>query len=402
MSDLARALAINAVPDSDRCQPIPLAVPNLGRRESEYVQECIAGNWVSTTGPFVDRLEREIAALSGVPFGVAVAAGTMGLHAVLHALDIGRGDLVVLPTYTFIASANAIAHTGARPWLFDVTPESWTIDPADLARAFEEDCARDRKGDLRLKETGERVAAIMPVYTLGTPADMDAIVPLARSYALPVIADAAAAIGARYRGRPIGALANASVYSFNGNKTITTGGGGAIVGNDSSLMALLKHITTTARLGADYDHDRIGFNYRMTNIEAALGCAQLERLDAFLAAKRRIRRTYSEAFAAHPRVSVFPEVDWAESACWFSGVVLRDAGAGPLDRLVANLADEGIQGRKFWKPMHLQRPFADAPRRATPVADDLWTRVLTLPCSTSLTVAQQERVVSAMSRLLAQ
>lgn len=381
---------------------IPLAVPNIGERETELVLQCLAEGWVSTAGSFVDRLEREVAAVSGAASAVAVAAGTMGLHAVLHALGIGRGDVVVLPTYTFIASANAIAHAGARPWLFDVTEESWTIDPVDLGRALEEDCSRGADGTLRLKASGERVAAIMPVYTLGTPADMDAILPLARSFDLPVIADAAAAIGARYRGRLIGTLADASVYSFNGNKTITTGGGGAIVGNGSALMALLKHITTTARLGADYDHDRVGFNYRLTNIEAALGCAQLERLDAFLATKRRIRRMYSEAFSNHHRVTVFPEVDWAQSACWFSGVVLRGDDTASLDGLVAGLADEGIQGCKFWKPMHLQRPFADAPRRATPVADDLWPRVLTLPCSTSLTVQEQEKVISAMSRLLAQ
>lgn len=380
---------------------IPLAVPNVGAREAELVQRCFSDNWVSTVGPFVDQLEREVARISGLPFGVAVAAGTMGLHAALNALGVGQGDLVILPSYTFIASANAIAHAGARPWLFDIAPDNWTIDPNDLERALREDCARDADGVLRLRATGERIGAIMPVYTLGMPADMDAIILLAREFALPIVADAAAALGALYKGCPIGTLADVTVYSFNGNKTITTGGGGMVVGSDGGLMKLIKHVTTTARVGADYDHDRIGFNYRMTNIEAAMGCAQLERLDDFLAAKRRIRDRYDEAFAGHGKVSLFPRAAWAENGYWFSGVVLQKECDVPIDGLVEGLKAAGVVARKFWKPMHLQLPFREVPRRPLPVCEGLWTRVLTLPCSTSLTDEDQGLVIDALNRLLA-
>lgn len=378
--------------------PIPLAVPNVGAREAAYVQQCFADNWVSTVGPFVDRLERDIAALSAVPYGVAVAAGTMALHAALVALGVGRGDVVILPDYTFIASANAISHAGARPWLLDIDEESWTLSPRELECALAEDCERDPDGVLRLKADGARVAAVMPVYTLGTPADMDRINATAAKHGLPVLADAAAAVGARYKGAPVGLLAAATCYSFNGNKTITTGGGGMVVGTDEALMKRIKHITTTARIGTDYDHDMVGFNYRMTNIEAAMGCAQLERLDEFLSAKRSIRRTYDLAFSSHPKVTLFPNVPWADSACWFSGVVLRDAAA--MERVIDGLRERGVMARKFWKPMHLQAPYREAPHRATPVMDGLWQRVLTLPCSTSLSEHDQYRVITALNDVL--
>lgn len=377
---------------------IPLAIPNVGPLEAAYVQRCFDDNFVSTVGPFVDQLEREFAALCGVPQGVAVAAGTMGLHASLVALGVRHGDVVVLPNFTFIASANAISHAGARPWLLDVTPESWTLDAAELERALAEECVRDADGALRLKATGERVAAVMPVYCLGMPADMDRIVPVARQYGLPVLADAAAAVGARYKGRPIGELADASCFSFNGNKTITTGGGGMVVGADAALLKHIKHITSTARIGTDYDHDVVGFNYRMTNLEAAMGCAQLARLEEFLTAKRRIRKAYDTAFAQHPKVSLFPDVTWAESAYWLSGLVLENGAA--VERAVAELKARNIIARKFWKPMTLQQPYLEAPRRPTPVSDGLWERVLTLPCSTSLTEADQARVITAMQEIL--
>lgn len=379
---------------------IPLAIPNVGAREAEYVAQCFRDNWVSTVGPFVDRLEGELARISGVAHGVAVAAGTMGLHAALDAVGVGRGDLVILPDYTFIASANAVSHAGARPWLLGVSPETWTLDPIDLEQALAEDCERDVDGVLRLKATGERIGAVMPVYTLGTPADMDRIVPVVRRYGLPVVADAAAAVGARYKGQPIGRLADVTVYSFNGNKTMTTGGGGMVVGDDPGLMKLIKHTTTTARVGVDYDHDRVGFNYRMTNIEAAVGCAQVERLPEFLAAKARIRRAYDAAFANHPRLSLFPDISWADSAYWHSGVVLREDAGVTMDDLVLSLKDAGVMARKFWKPMHLQRPYAQAPKRPTAFTDSLWHRVLTLPCSTSLTEADQDHVIGAVRKIL--
>jgi perosamine synthetase len=381
---------------------IPLAVPNVGKGELQNLAACIEGNWVSSVGPFVEELERLVGEVSGTSSGVAVAAGTMGLHASLVAIGVGPGDLVVLPSFTFIASANAISHCGAQPWLVDIDPATWSLDARTLAAALDSETGRDDMGVLRHLATGKRVAAILPVYVLGTPAEMDAIRAVAAQYKLPIVADAAAAVGARYKGGPIGPLADLTVYSFNGNKTITTGGGGMIVGPDKALVDIVRHLTTTARRGPDYHHDRIGFNYRMTNVEAAIGCAQMGRLPEFLAAKRRIRRRYNEAFAEMAQLTPLPEPGWAESAYWFSGFVMEPGAGMSAAELCAALNKVEIGARPFWKPIHLQPPYESAPRVATDVCDGLWHRIVTLPCSTSLTEADQDRVIAAVKAILGQ
>lgn len=376
---------------------IPLCIPNLAGNEARYLQECVDTNFVSSVGPFVERFESMVAEATGAARAVATASGTAGIHAALLAAGVGRDDLVVLPSLTFIASANAIAHCGAEPWLMDVDEASWTLDPRTLSEALEHDTERSAEG-LRHRPTGRRVAALMPVHTLGLPADMDPLVALAAEHDLPVVSDAAAAIGALYRGRPVGKLGDRlAALSFNGNKTVTAGGGGAVITNDEESAALVRHLTTTARVGADYDHDRVGFNYRMTNLQAAVGCAQLERLDELVAAKRRIAARYDAAFADVAGLSPFPAPEWAESACWFSGALLAERRASEL---VPLLRDAGIDARPFWKPMHLQAPFADCPREPTPVSDRIWPSVLTLPCSTGLTEADQEQVIGAVRNAL--
>lgn len=379
---------------------IPLCIPNLCGNEGRYLAECIETTFVSTVGPFVSRLEGMVAQASGATACVATSAGTTGLHLALLAVGVGPGDLVVLPSFTFIASANAISHCGATPWLFDVAADSWTLDAALLARHLAAETERTLRG-LVHKASGRRVAAIMPVYTLGQPADMDEIRSIARDYHLPVVADAAAAIGASYRGRPVGGLADLSVHSFNGNKTITSGGGGAVLSDDAELVAAARHLSGTARVGADYSHDRVGFNYRMTNIQAAVGCAQMENLDQFIAAKRRIRADYESGLAGLPGIDFFPNPAWAGSACWFSGIVLAKGARLETAELRARLVEAGIEARPFWKPMHLQAPYAEAPRTAQDVADSVWQRVVTLPCSTQLNAVDQARVIASVRELLA-
>ncbi len=230
---------------------------------------------------------------------------------------------MIAPAFTFIASVAAIGHCGAKPWLFDISPSSWTIDTTLLAEALTRETHRDAEGVLRHRQTGRKVAAILPVFTLGIPADMDELLALGKEFGLPIVVDAAAAIGTQYRGRPVGALgADFTMFSFNGNKTVTAGGGGAVVTNDEEKARLFRHITTTARVGADYDHDMIGFNYRMTNLQAAVGCAQMENLPAFLAAKRRIAETYRAGFADLIDTSPFPDPQDRDGGHWFSGLVL--------------------------------------------------------------------------------
>jgi dTDP-4-amino-4,6-dideoxygalactose transaminase len=378
---------------------IPLAVPNLTGNEARYLQECVETTFVSSVGPFVDRLETMVAAAAGCSQrAVAASAGTTALHAALTAVGVGPGDLVILPTYTFVASANAIAHCGALPWLMDISPQSWTLDPVVVARALAEDTER-RDGAVYHRASGRRVAAMVPVHVLGMPADMDVLVALARDWGLKVVADGAAALGARYKGRPVGQLgADLTMVSFNGNKTVTAGGGGALFGQDAELLDLVRHLTTTARRGTDYLHDRVGFNYRMTNLQAAVGCAQLERLEEFVAAKRRIRATYDAAFGGRPGVSLFPQPAWGESECWFSGIVLERAQDLPAIR--DRLRERGIDARPFWRPMHLQPAFAEAPRTAMPVVEGMWQHILTLPCSTGITAAELDTVIAAVSELL--
>jgi perosamine synthetase len=377
---------------------IPLAVPDLSGNEGRYLQECVATNYVSSVGAFVARFEEMVAAATGARHAVATSAGTTGLHAALTAVGVRQGDLVILPSFTFIASANAIAHCGASPWLFDIAAASWTLDVSLVGAALAEDTER-RGGDLIHTPSGRRVAAMMPVYTLGTPADMDPLVELARTYRLPIVADAAAAIGARYQGRPIGALgADLTVLSFNGNKTLTSGGGGAVVGDDT-LTRLTRHLTTTARCGPNYDHDMVGFNYRMTNIQAAVGCAQLERLDELVSRKRGIAQEYARSMADLPGVGFFPRPSWAESGCWLSAMTVPDSSASGV---VAELRSRGVDARAFWKPVHLQAPYRAAPVYGLlRVCEELWPRIVTLPCSFSLTGREQAQVVESVRDAIA-
>jgi perosamine synthetase len=377
---------------------IPLAIPNLAGREAEYLAECVSSTFVSSVGPFVDRFEQQVASAAGAVRGVATASGTTALQAALVSVGVMPGDLVIVPALTFIATANAVSHCHAQPWLLDVSPDSWTLDPAELERALNEETLIDEQGRLVHRATGKRVAAIVPVYTLGMPADMDRIVALGSRFGLPVVADAAAALGATYKGRPPGELgAVLTMFSFNGNKTITAGGGGAIVGNDDAVIARFRHLTTTARVGADYDHDMVGYNFRMTNLQAAVGCAQMEQLPGFLKRKRQIDTVYRDLATRFDSLAQFPSVDWAESACWFSGFVLKHETSAVLRQA---LRKKGVDARPFWKPMHLQKPYAACPQGALNVSDRVWPSIVTLPCSTGITDKELDTVVQVVTDVL--
>lgn len=377
---------------------IPLCVPNLSGNEARYLAQCIETTFVSSVGPFVTRFEQMVAEASGAGHAAATASGTTALHAALLTVGVRPGDLVICPSLTFIASANAISHCGATPWLFDIDRETWTLDPELVAdRLASETGLVD--GVRRHSATGRHVSALLPVFTLGVPADMDRLVPIARENGLAIVVDGAAALGARYRGRPSGDLgADLTMYSFNGNKTVTAGGGGAVAGADAALVEAFRHLTTTARVGAEYDHDMVGYNYRMTNLQAAVGCAQMEQLDRFVAAKRRIAASYDDAFSSIRGFGRFPEPEWAESPAWFSGIVMEtDDGAARSADLRSALRAAGIDARPFWRPMHQQAPYRDVPRTAMPVSDDLWRRIVTLPCSTGITDAELSAVIDAVT-----
>lgn len=377
---------------------IPLAVPDLTGNEKKYLDNCIDTTFVSSVGEYVTRFEKMVAEATGSRDAVAVSAGTTGLHAALHAAGVKYGELVIIPTFTFIASANAVRHCGADPWLMDVEASTWCLSPELAETEIGEHCER-REDGLYHRESGKRVAALMPVYTLGNIPDMAAFRAVADEYGLPLIVDAACAIGATCNGRPFGALADLSVLSFNGNKTITCGGGGAIVGNREEQTSLVRHLTTTARVWPDYNFDMVGFNYRMTNLQAAVGCAQMERLPSFVAVKRKVRGYYETELEelTGDGITFFPATEG--SSCWFSGIVLPEGATLEAAKAICSfLKEDGVEARTFWKPVHLQKPYEDCPRSDMSVSEGLWQRIITLPCSTNISEEELSKVVASVRK----
>jgi len=378
---------------------ILMAIPNIGELEGEYLAECVRTNFVSTVGPFVSRFETEVAEIHGSEMGVATSAGTTSLHVGLVVLGVKPGDLVICPSFTFIATANAIRHQFADPWLMEVDPETWTIDPDKMEEALKRETSR-KDGELIHTKSGKRVAAIVPVYTLGNLADMDRINDIAKKFKLPILADAAAAIGVKYRGRNLADVADLTSFSFNGNKTITSGGGGMLIGRNLEALKRAKHLSTTARTSPNYDYDEVGFNYRMTNIQAAVGCAQLQSLNNFLDRKRQVRRVYNKAFSGIRGVSLFPSQDIDNSACWFSGLILDQSITPSVNDVCSRLSERKIQSRSFWKPVHLQPPYKNSVCEDMTITNSIWDNVITLPCSTNITDEELDTVVAAVSSIL--
>ncbi len=380
---------------------IPLAMPNLTGNEKKYLDNCIDTTYVSSVGEYVTRFESLVAEATGSVDVVATSSGTTGIHAALTAVGVGYGDLVIIPTFTFIATANAVRHCGADPWLMDISKEDWCLNPELVKYEIKERCEK-RDGELYEKSTGKRVAAIMPVYTLGNIPDMGAFREIADECRLPLIVDAACAIGATYKGESFGKLADLSVLSFNGNKTVTCGGGGAVVGCNKELLQHVRHLTTTARVYPDYDFDEVGFNYRMTNIQAAVGVAQMERLGEFVRIKRKVRSYYEEKLkdmAREGKLSFFRTTDGA--SCWFSGIVLPEGKTiDDVKAFCQTMKKADIEVRPFWKPVHLQKPYLDCPRSEVEVSEHLWQRIITLPCSTNLAEYELEQVISMVKSIL--
>lgn len=364
---------------------IPLAVPNLSGNEKKYLDNCIDTTFVSSVGEYVNKFEDMVAEATGSNFAVATSCGTNGLHVALTAVGVNANDLVIIPSFTFIATANAIHQCGAMPWMMEIEESKWCLNPDLLCSELKNSCVRSAKGLLIHKATGKRVAAIMPVYTLGNIPNMSLIKSVADEYGLPVVADAACAIGAEYANAPFGTLTDLSVLSFNGNKTVTCGGGGAVVGCCKELLDHVRHLTTTARVWPDYDFDEPGFNYRMTNIQAAVGVAQMEKMILFVRRKKYIRKHYEMGLALlkDKGFGLFPTTEG--SSCWFSGIILPEgSNLNDTKKISLCLKEAGIDARPFWKPIHLQKPYANCPRTDMRYTDSLWQRILTLPCSTGI------------------
>lgn len=361
---------------------IPLSVPDLRGNEAAYLANCVRDNWVSSAGPYVVDLEKAFCELTGREAAIACVNGSAALHLALLAGGVKPGDGVIVPDWTFAATANAVIHAGGEPVFVDIRRDDWTIDPDSIRRALE--------------RHGDKVRAIVAVDVLGNLPDPEPLRALAREHGLFLLEDAAGAIGAARDGICAGAIGDVAIFSLNGNKLVTAGGGGMIVLDDPEKAAFLRHFTTQARVGSDYRHDAVGFNYRLTNVNAAIGLAQLERIDAMLQDKRRIARRYRDAIAGRTDIAFMPVSRPAESSFWLCNVTVADEAT--MRHLVKTLNDGGIDARPFWCSLSQQPPYASYPAEDVAVSRELTDRVVTLPCSSHLTEDEQGRVLSALAQ----
>ncbi|HEX6977944.1 MAG TPA: aminotransferase class I/II-fold pyridoxal phosphate-dependent enzyme [Alphaproteobacteria bacterium] len=370
-----------------RPKRIPVAEPCLAGNELKYVTECITTNWISSQGTFVRRFETDFAARLGVPHALAVSNGTVALHLALTAFGIGPGDEVIVPDLTFAATINAVIHAGATPVIVDVDPNTWNLDPAAAAAAIT-----------------PRTRAIMPVHLYGQPADMDAIMDLAKRHDLIVIEDAAEAAGSFHRDRPCGAIGHAGTFSFFSNKLITTGEGGMVVFRDAKpaerARMLRDHGMNPARR---YWHDDVGFNYRLTNLQAAIGCAQLEQFDRFLARKLEIARAYRRRLSQIDGLLLPAEIDGWANSYWVFSLILDGRRFGiDRDQLMARLDKAGIETRPVFHPLHAMPPYRGyAGSRDLPNATRLSGAGLSLPSGVTLTDGEIDYVCGVIERCLA-
>lgn len=374
--------------------PIPLCVPSISGNEWAYVKECLDSGWVSSVGPFVTRFEESLARELGARYAVAMQSGTAALHVALLVAGVEPDDEVLVSTLTFIAPANAIRYAGAWPVFVDAEPVHWQLDVTRAIDFLETRCTW-RDGVLRNAATGRRVRAILPVHVLGHPVDMAPLLDVARKFGLAVVEDATESLGASYRGTPVGRLGGVACFSFNGNKLLTTGGGGMLVTGDEEWARRARLLSTQAKHDAvEYVHHEIGFNYRLTNVQAAMGLAQLERMPEFLAAKRAIAERYQEGLEGVPGLTLMREASWARSAWWMYTVLVDEASFGLGSRgLLHALEASGVQTRPLWQPLHRSRAHEGAPRTDCSVSERLNRDALSLPCSVALAPAEQDRVI---------
>jgi perosamine synthetase len=363
----------------------PLHQPCFAGREWDYVKECLDSSYVSSVGGFVTRFEQQMAEVAGTRYAIAVVNGTAALHVCLLLAGVQAGDEVLAPALTFVATANAIAYCGGIPHLVDSDRRTLGIDPCRL-RDYLAATAQRQGGGLVNRRTGRRIAAIVPMHTFGHPVDMEPLNALAAELGLVVVEDATESLGTRYKGKPTGCLGRLAAFSFNGNKIVTTGGGGAITTNDPALAQAAKHLTTTAKLPHPWAfvHDRVGFNYRMPNLNAALGCAQLEQLPAFLRAKRVLAERYRRSLADLPGVAFVTEPEFARSNYWLNALLLDEAQADNREDLLQRCNAEGLSCRPPWTLMHHLPMFAQCPRMALSVAEDIERRLVNLPSGAGL------------------
>jgi pyridoxal phosphate-dependent aminotransferase EpsN len=366
---------------------IYLSPPHMSGRELDYIHDAFASNWIAPIGPHVDAFEKEFCQTTGAPFAAAVSSGTAALHLALMLADVGPGDDVVCSTFTFAGSAFPVVYRGATPVFVDSEEQSWNMDPGLL-----EDAMVDRK------KKGKRVKAVVVVHLYGQSADLDAIAGVCSRNDVTLIEDAAESLGATYKGKTTGTMGRIGIFSFNGNKIVTTSGGGMLVSGDKALVDKARFLATQARDPAPhYEHSCVGYNYRMSNILAGIGRAQLGVLQERVTAKRRIFAAYREALSPMPGFDFMPEPDWGVSNRWLTCVTIDPARAGfSAEDVRLRLESVNIEGRPLWKPMHLQPVFSGAPAYVNGISEKLFAKGLCLPSGTAMTDADMERVIDCV------
>ncbi|HSP16246.1 MAG TPA: LegC family aminotransferase [Thermoanaerobaculia bacterium] len=385
---------------SDNPRRIPLSEPLLGGNERAYIEECIQSNFVSSVGPFVDRFEHAVANYVGAGYGVAVVNGTAALHVALLVAGVGVDDEVLVSDLTFVAPANAVRYVGAWPVFIDAEPEYFEMDPGRVIDFLEKEC-RWSNGELRNRTTGRRVRAIIPVHVLGHPCDIGPIVDAVRKYDLTVIEDATESLGAKYKGRMVGTLADMACFSFNGNKIITTGGGGMLVTDNEKWARRAKYLTTQAKDDpVEYVHNEIGYNYRLTNIQAAMGVAQMEQLPHFVERKREIARLYEDLLGDLPGIRLMGQAHWAFSNFWLYTVRIDAEKFGMDSRgLMTALKRDNVESRPLWRPLHMLPPHRNSQHFLSGVSESLYRDALSIPCSVGLSRDDVTAVARCVARL---
>lgn len=365
--------------------PVALHEPSFNGNEWVFLKECLDSTYVSSVGKFVDRFEADLAVFTGARYAVAVVNGTAALHIALKLAGVKPDDEVLIPALTFVATANAVTYCGAVPHLVDSEERTLGVDAASL-RAYLGSHTEQRAGQCINRATGKVIRALVPMHAFGHPADMDGLQAVAHDFGLALVEDAAESLGSYYNGRHTGTFGVMGTLSFNGNKTITTGGGGAILTNDEAIARHAKHLTTTAKTphAWEYRHDEIGFNYRLPNINAALGCAQMEQLNGMLSAKRELFQRYSAALAGVAGVRLLAEPTQCRSNYWLQTLVLDSGQADQRDVILKATNDDGLMTRPAWVLMDELLPFANCPKMDLPGARSLAQRLINIPSSSTL------------------
>jgi len=380
---------------------IPLSVPELQGNEWKYIKECLDTGWVSSVGPFVERFERELAAYVGGKYAVAVINGTAGLHTALKVIGLQANEEVLVSNLTFVAPINAISYCGAYPVLMDADPETWQMDVEKVAQFLAEEC-KMRSGECYNKRTKRRVRAILPVHLLGLACEIDRIVKLARRYRLSIVEDAAEAMGVTYRGQHVGTFGDIGVCSFNGNKILTTGGGGMLITNNRAHADYARYLTTQAKDDPlEYMHKEIGYNYRLSNIQAAMGVAQLEQIDGFIAKKRVIAKSYETAFRGLKKIILMPSPAHTQPTYWLYTVLLDGRVAlGERKKVIKTLHEKGVGARPLWHTIHDLPPYRNCQSFQVEHSVSLYERGVSLPCSVGLEKNDLERCIAVVRESL--